>query len=394
MKITGVVSEFNPFHKGHEYLLNSLRCGGSDIIICVMSGNFVQRGEPAVADKYSRAAMALGCGADIVVELPYPYSASGAEAFARGALSILGALGINTLGFGSESGDYNALSEAARIVSGEEFLRVYRGLCRGGQGGAAAYYSAYRKLTGQDLPGSSNDKLGIEYMKAASAAGLTLDYNPIVRMGNPHDSSELTLDKFPSARALREKMLKDGPTAISKWMPAAAHSVLQKAYEKKTAPARMSNIERGILAMLRLKRRGELNGTAECDDGLGERLRRAALISTSLEQLLSEAAAKNYTDARVRRALLFALSGVKTADIKVLPTYTLLLGSNDKGNAYLSGIRRKRAMPLVTKPADVRLLGDETARQAELSLISDSLWTLMLDESCEAGIMIRRSPVK
>jgi len=389
MKIVGVVSEFNPFHKGHEYLLSRLREGGAELVICVMSGDFVQRGEPAFADKYTRGAMALECGADIVLELPYPYSAAGAEYFASAAVKILSAVGVNTLGFGSECGDAEMLEKAAVRVADKKFSEEYKRLCREGLGGAAAYFKAYKEIYGEECPGGSNDILGIEYIKAARTQGAELDFETVARRGAAYTSRELPEDAFASASALRGKMLDEGTLDVCRdYIPEAAMKHLEVAAERGTAFADLKNLERAVLSALRLSTPESRADIAEMTDGLGSRLAKFAIQATNIDELVSFASAKNYTDTRIRRAILFYMTGVKKSDLKAAPTYSTLLAANSRGLDYLSANRREITLPIISKPADGKKLG----RQFELSSRADALWTLALPKPATADILVKKSP--
>jgi predicted nucleotidyltransferase len=392
MKITGVVCEFNPFHKGHEYLLRSLRARGAELIVCAMSGSFVQRGEPAIADKYSRAAMAALCGADVVVELPYPFSAASAEYFAAAGVAVLSALGVDTLGFGSECGDIEAMNEAAEVVSGRDFIECYRRRCLGGEGAAAAYFGAFREVAGYDMPSGSNDILGLEYIKAARRAGSGLEFETVKRVGSAYRSGEVD-SELPSASAVRRLILTSGVESVSRYIPKAAMRQLTAALERGLAPADIKFAERAILSHLRLGSPGVFRETAEGGDGLGGRLHRAALCSVGFDELLGRASAKNYTDTRLRRAVLFCLTEVKKADLKGRPAYTLLLAASRRGLEYLKKIRGKTHIPIITKPADVRALGEGAARQRYLAQKAEALWTLMLQSPAPAGELTRARPV-
>ena len=389
MKIVGVVSEFNPFHKGHEYLLSRLRERGADIVICVMSGDFVQRGEPAFADKYTRAAMAVECGADIVLELPYPYSSAGAEYFASAAVKILSAVGVNTLGFGSECGDIEKLKNAAERVADKKFSEEYKRLCREGLGGAAAYFKAYKEIYGEECPGGSNDILGIEYIKASKALGARLAFETVTRKGAAYTSRELPEDTFASASALRGKMLdEENLDACRDYIPEAAMKHLEVAAEKGTAFADLKNLKRAVLSALRLSTPESRADIAEMTDGLGSRLAKFAVEATSIDELVSFTSAKNYTDTRIRRAILFYMTGVKKSDLKAAPTYSTLLAANSRGLDYLSANRREITLPIISKPADGKKLG----RQFELSSRADALWTLALPKPASADILVKKSP--
>lgn len=390
MKIVGVVSEFNPFHTGHDYLFRCLRDGGAELIVCVMSGDFVQRGEPAVADKYTRAAMAVSCGADIVLELPYPYSAAGAEYFASAAVRILSAVGVNTLGFGSECGDAEVLKRSAVRVSEKKFLDEYKRLCRCGRGGAAAYFEAYRSLYAEECPGGSNDILGIEYIKAVMAQGAEFEIETVMRSGEAYRSRALPDGAYASASAIRERMLADGNFDVCRdYIPEAAMAYIKEAANGSLAFADAKKLEMAVLASLRGSTPESRSDIAEMTDGLGSRLAKYALEASTIDELVMLTSAKNYTDTRIRRAILFYMTGVKKSDLKASPAYSTLLAANERGVEYLSSNRRNFMLPIISKPADGKCYG----RQFELSSRADALWTLTLPRPLPADTLIKKRPI-
>lgn len=397
MKITGVICEFNPFHNGHEYLFRELRSRGTGLLICVMSGSFVQRGESAVTNKYTRAAMAVECGADIVTELPFPYCASGAEFFAAAGVRILSMLGADSIGFGSECADTAALYSAAETLSAERFTDEYRRLCRAGQGGAAAYFEAYRNLTGENAVWGANDILALEYIKAVRKSGAGLGLEMVGRRGAAYASRKLTEGEFPSASALRtiltscDGMNAESLTGLTGFMPERTLTLLNKAAENGLAPSRIQNLGRSAITYLRMCDAKATCGIAETGDGLGSRLLGAAARAADYDGLIRLAAAQNHTASRVRRALLYCLTGVTPYDLRRNPSYTLLLAADKAGREYLAGMRGKAGIPIVTKPADAgRISGAE--RQYELSARSDALWCMTLPRILDSSTLSKMKP--
>ncbi len=391
MKKTGIICEFNPLHGGHKYLLDTAREKGAELVICVMSGSFVQRGEAAIADKYSRAAAAVECGADIVLELPYPWSASGAESFAAAGVEILAGVGADGILFGSECGDVTTLQDAAGKIMTEQFAERYRALCRGGRGGAAAYFEAYREVTGEQPLWGANDLLGIEYIKAIGRRHPSLTVQTITRLGAAYGEKNLTDDIHPSATAIREKINADGICGAKGLLSRESYDALCSAEERGDAPSRIENIGSAIIAFLRMCEDEYMEGIAETADGLGNRLLAAAAEATNYGQLIRLAAAANHTASRVKRAALFAVTGTRDEDIHALPRYTLLLGASEKGRAYLSETRKSRTLPIVTKPADAAAVaGGE--RQYELCRRADALWALTTPTPHESGYLAKMKP--
>ena len=215
MRASGVICEFNPFHNGHAYLLSRMReqVGDEGCVICLMSGRFVQRGEPAMADPYLRAKMAIAGGADLVLELPFPWSAGSAEHFATAGVRVLSRLGVDAITFGSESGNLALLEHAAKAVANPDFGEVYARLCRKGNGTTAAYAEALRQVAEMDsapLPEgfpSSNDLLGIAYLRALDLVAHEGGHHPhaavVTRVGSGYREEMLTDGAYPSATAIR-----------------------------------------------------------------------------------------------------------------------------------------------------------------------------------------------
>lgn len=365
MKTAGIICEFNPMHRGHVYLMQKARAAGAEILLCVMSGNFTQRGEAALFPPVERAAMAVAAGADLVVELPFPFAASSARYFAETGVKILAVLGADTLVFGSELGELQSLADLSKKAIEAEENDQSDPACAT----AAAHFSALGAAPG------SNDILAAEYLRAIQKNGLKLDPFPVKRQGMGY--RETTGAGFASATALR-RMIEQGDN-IEAYLPKAAIPRFRSALAagvfatEKLGPA--------LLAFLRtyggeVTKDGAACPFAECGGGLFAHLCRAAERAVDYASLCRLAATKHYTDGRIRRALLFALSGVNAQDLKTFPAYVRLLAADDKGLSYLAATRRTRALPVTTKPADAAALGAAAVRQRELARRSDDLYAL------------------
>ncbi len=392
MKTVGVISEFNPFHNGHKYLLEQLRQRGAAVIICAMSGSFVQRGETAIMDKFTRAACAVASGADLVVELPFPYCASGAEFFAKAGVGILSDLGTDTLGFGSESADVKRLTDAVSVLETEQFAEQYRSLCRGGVGSAAAYFKAYESVTGQALECGSNDILALAYIKEIRRLGDNMKVEAVRRQGSAYNSEAVEEGKLASATALRNLI---GPNDFWEWqglIPDDSFEYIQSANKKGLFGSKISNIGQDMLTYLRMCDADGFAQTAETAGGLAERICASAMRATNYEDLMSESMTSNYTAARVRRGLINMLIGVTEEDIRSRPAYVQLLAANKRGREYLASRRREDGLPIVTKPADARnIAGGE--RQYALACRSEALWCMTLPEPLPANTLTKSRPI-
>lgn len=389
MKITGIICEYDPFHNGHEYLLRQAR-EGSDAVVCVMSGNATQRGGFAIADKYTRAEMALHGGADLVLELPYPFSSASAEYFASAGVAILSSVGAERICFGSECGNTEKLMKAAGVALTREFRRS-----RGDEGTAEGYFEAleesYAKVYGESLSLKPNDILGVEYGKAIMRGKYAIQPMAFERLGDSFLSSSAGTSPFASATALRSHIREKGTDGLAAYMPKTAVELLARAVADKTAPVDIKRIESAVLSFFRLTSPEALADIAELGNGLEYRLCEAALKAGTLGEFFSLAATKKYTDSRIRRAVLFAMTGVMRHDLKTLPQYTTLLAVNAEGREVLSQLRKKEnVIPVVTKPADGKSVSE---RQYTLSYLLDCLFTLAMPTPTEAGAFMRKGAI-
>ena len=337
MTVAGVVAEYNPFHPGHAlHLRETRRALGECAVAAVMSGNFVQRGECAVLDKWTRARAALEGGTDLVLELPTVWAVSSAEGFARGAAEILAATGVVThLSFGSECGDAGALERLAACLGEEAYrVRLRRFLDRG-LPFAVCRQSAAAELLGREAAGllaHPNNNLGVEYIRALNALGSEVRPIAVLRAGAGHDGGDHP--QYPSASFWREKI-------CSGELPAEN-------------PASLAYGERGMLARLRAMDEGDFAALPDCGEGLSHRLYRAVRRGRTLEELYALAKTKRYAHSRIRRALLWGALGLKIEDRPAHPPYLRVLGANETGRALLREMRDRAALPVLTKPAHGR----------------------------------------
>ncbi len=377
----GIVCEYNPFHNGHLHQINEIKIASNEPIICVMSGNFTQRGEVGIVDKYARAKMALLCGADLVVELPVPFCMASAEYFASASINILSRLGVDKLSFGSESGDAEKIEKIAKIAASDEFKIECASLSRE-EGSVGAYFELLAKKSGEENI-LSNDILGIEYTKAIIKNGYNMQIFPIKREGNAYRDTRLSLGELPSASAIRETISKENINVISSFVPSSTLDIL-----KENELADLDYAKDGILFALRLIDAEKLD-VAISDKGLINRIISSSHECTSFDEFEEKLQTKKYTKSAIRRAMLYILLGIKQDDLEKMPEYTILLGASEKGREYLSSIRKNEdAIKVVTKPADA-----DGTRQSELSKKADALYTLCFENKKESGFYIKKSPV-
>lgn len=353
MQVTGIICEFNPFHRGHAYLLSQARQQGAEAIVCAMSGNFVQRGEPALVNKLSRAEMAVACGADLVLELPTPWAMATAETFAAGGVQLLHMAGCSHIAFGSECGDTAVLQRTADTLLLPELQESIRAALASGITYAAARQQAVqtRLGSGAEVLRQPNDTLAVEYLKACRQQGVDIAPMVITRVGAGHHGG--TDGDTASATHIRG-LLREGQSETAlPFMPSAAADILRR----ELSAGRITDIrraERSILAHLRQLDEEALAFYDGGGEGLYHRVYDAVHRCATLEALLAAAKTKRYTAARIRRMLLAAWLGMADAPVEV--PYIRVLAANETGRKLLRQLRRQ-GKPVLTKAADVAALG-------------------------------------
>ena len=376
MNVVGLIVEYNPLHNGHMYHLEqSKNLSGSDYSVCVMSGNFIQRGEPAVINKWARTKMALHAGVDLVIELPAVFSMASAEFFAYGAVKILDSLGIvSHLSFGSESGNLGDLEYIADILVNEP--DAYRDLLKENLNEGLSFPSSREAALKQYLskaPGktklvertvsSSNNILGIEYLKALKKIKSSIKPQTIYRIANTYNTREIT-GNISSATAIRLNMLDENgkirENTVDEVMPVTSKSILEEELLHGRGPVFPNNLETMLLYTLRHKSRDQLREYPYVSEGLENRIKNAAENCGSFEELIDIVCTKRYTRTRIQRILFSILIGIKGKDLQSFieyggPQYIRVLGFNKKGRELLSKAKKKHAyLPIMVKTADFR----------------------------------------
>lgn len=379
MKVLGIVAEYNPFHNGHLYHLDTSRSlTGADCVVAVMSGNFTQRGEPAVFDKWARAEMALQCGVDLVIELPVIYAMASAEYFAFGAVRLLDSLGaVDTLCFGSEFGLINKLEQIADILYDEpkEYKSLLKSFLSSGKSFPAAREKAlseylinrYGKDELSELLKNPNNILGVEYMKALRRLHSRIVPLTIGRVGNDYNSVELS-GRISSATSIR-KVLSSNPwfgarELLDSCMPITSLAVMEREVEMGRGPLFPPDFFQLLLSTLRKMTNDEISKLPYMEHGLENRIRQAVDNSTTWQELVDRICTKRYTATRVQRILFSALAGISNDTLEYFtrlggPPYIRILGSNETGRKLLSKIRGKSTLPIITKTASHKNSPDE-----------------------------------
>jgi predicted nucleotidyltransferase len=374
MKVLGIVAEYNPFHNGHLYHLQTSReITGADCVVAVMSGNFTQRGEPAIIDKWARTEMALLNGIDLIIELPFAYAMASAEFFAYGAVKLLDSLGaVDMMCFGSESGDLESLSEAACILGDEPQdyqLALKASLSSGKSFPAARQEALSTYLTnrfGEDNLSTSlkspNNILGIEYLKALKK--LNSRIKPMTLGRNSSDYSSVSLSgKFSSAAAIR-RIICTEPWSEAKMqleasVPEQTLNLLGREFGLGRGPVTSSDFSQLLLSALRKMTTEEIKALPYMEEGLENRFKQAADSSGSYDELLDAVCTRRYTSTRIQRILFSALAGLtdglfETFNSNGGPSYIRILGLNNTGRQLLSSIKDCTALPVITKASDFK----------------------------------------
>lgn len=345
MSVVGIIAEYNPFHSGHEFLLNQARLiAKTDPIVVLMSGNYVQRGQMAILDKWSRAKAALSSGADLVFELPFSYAVQPADIFARGSIEILAQLGVKDLIFGVENANlnFNYLGQRiAQIPKGHMNFRDY----------SKTYSTQYNQMVAREIGHEINEPnsiLALAYAVANANLNNPIDLHPITRIGADHDGLLAREKIVQSASAIRNYILNgEDLTELKKWLPKNEANILiqQKRYPnwEMLYPFLKYRIESAEISQLKT--------IYQMSEGLEYKMKDEIHLSRDFTEFLRRIKSKRYTYARLRRLALYTLLNV--TDTAMMDSYdktqTLLLGYSKIGRKYLKQMRKDFAVDIVSK---------------------------------------------
>ena len=395
MSIIGIVCEYNPFHLGHLHQISETKrhFGEDSVIICTMSGDFVQRGEAAFFTKHARTEAACRCGADIVIELPLPWSISSAEGFATGAIDILSAAGCTHISFGSESGDLDKLCKLARYAVSENVRQNVKALYKCS---AALPYAKVRQLAIEreigddaDLLSQPNNILAVEYIKANYNKKLALEPFTVKRIGNDHDGA----GKAGPMSASQLRLMLERGEGIDEFIPEEAAQV----YKREMEAGRMRNrtlLDTALMSRILMLNEASFEALPDGADGAGKRLYKTVREYTDIESIAYHAATRPYPMARMRRMLMCAALDVGAEYTKQLPPYMRVLALNEKGRSYIRSLE-ETSIPLVTKPATVRSLGPEAEKVFSIGARANDLFRLQFvtNSDKKPGEDWRKGPV-
>ena len=380
-KVLGIIAEYNPFHNGHAlHLAKSKEETGAEYVICIMSGNFVQRGNTSIINKWLKTEMALKNGIDLVLELPTIYSVSSAENFAEGSIKLLNSLKIvDSISFGSEDSDIDILNRLATIFYKEprKYLELLSMELKKGLSFPKARENAISLYLNNpiysEILNKSNNILSIEYLKALKKYKSHI--RPVaIKREKVFYSSNCIVDEYASATAIREMIKSNQYNDIRKVMPRTSYDLLIDEIEKKHCVIDLVNFEKEILYRLRNLSADELKNFPEVNEGLENAIKNASNSCNSLTELINKVKSKRYTQTRIQRILIYILLNITKKDMslakKSIP-YARILGYSSKGKDLISEINN--ANPKLTLITSVKKFMDKPGNKIYKSMLNKDI---------------------
>lgn len=386
MKIAGIVAEFNPFHNGHKYLLDQAK-NNSDLVVCVISSNFVQRGEPSIISKFDRAKTAVLCGADICVELPTPWSMSTAQNFAFGALNQLIKFNIDTLYFGSESADLQGLLKIADTINSKEFNEKIKNNLNDNLTYAKVRQNILTDMLGQtaDLLDGQNDTLAVEYISAAKKFNKDIEFVPVKRQGAKHNDN-CESNGFSTSTLIRQAIKEEQLEQIENFIPEQAFKILEGSNF-----AHIDKLNLAIMAKLKTMKYEDFFNLPDISEGIENRLYGAIKSSISYNELCDKVKTKRYTMARIRRLVLSAFLGIDNSFfLKKIP-YARVLATNEQGLKYISKIKTDY---IILRVSELNRLDEFSKKLFDLECKISDVYNLALEKAENSGSDLTQGLIK
>lgn len=397
MRVTGIIAEYNPFHNGHAYHLRRAReSTNADFILVALSGPFTQRGEPAIVDKWARARMALACGADLVLELPFAYAAQSAEWFARGGVIILDKTRVAThICFGMESDMLEPLQAIARTAAKETrtFKKALKRALDQGQSFPAARAEALSESLSdgpeslREMVKRPNNILAIEYLKSLIVLKSNIQPAGILREGTGYHDEEAK-GAYASASHIRKQMHAGTLDAAAPYMPETVYEILGEYIGEGRGPVFSEAYDTAVLSCLRRSAPKKIAGWPDVSEGLENRLYKLAQETNSMEELIDAAATRRYTCTRIRRILAYGLTGLTRRELAGYkkaggPGYLRVLGFNESALPLIKAIQQNAVLPLVMSPAKaLKEMESKSARsQLRLDVRAQNLYALGMPDA-------------
>ncbi len=348
--VLGIVAEYNPFHNGHLYhLAASKKRTRAEYTVAIISGNFVQRGNVSIVDKWTKAQMAIACGVDLVIELPVVYSTSSAENFAYGAIKTLNSLNIiDYVSFGSETSDLDILNKFADVLYKEpsEFKSLLnhelsKGISfpKARENALLMYLNDIRKYA--NILSSPNNILAIEYLKSLKKLKSPIRPITLQRQGPSYNDINI-VDKYASATAIREMLKNKNLVNLQKCVPNTTFRILYESFKKGHIVQDLSAFDKEILYTLRKMSIKDIKELPDVSEGLENAIKNAANSCNTVNELINIVKSKRYTQTRIQRILVSALLNITKKDLILAnktDTYIRVLGVNNKGKKLLSAIK-------------------------------------------------------
>ncbi len=416
MKVVGLVTEYNPFHKGHEYHIKKSReITGADHVVVVMSGNYVQRGEPAIVDKWTRTQTALACGADIVIEIPVHYATASAEFFAAASVALLEATGIvDCICFGSECGDMQMLSDIADFLADEtdEFKQGLDFYLQQGLNFPKARAKVLNDILGEayhKVIQSPNNILGIEYLKAIKRQKSRIVPYTITRKGaGYHDIDPHAI--VVSASAVRRQLnhVEVDRMLLRDMLPPAAYEHLHRAMERTSAPIAMADFFPLLRYQLLNMTPFQLSQVLDVTEGLQHRIRSGLVMAASMADLLDTLETKRYTRTKLSRALLHTVLQIDRRTLEIFnrngyAQYLKVLGFRHDSRHLMRALKEDAHLPIIVNVKDMissltslqtRMLMDEIrATQVYNTVILNKFGYMMRNDYTQPIVVFKGDPL-
>jgi predicted nucleotidyltransferase len=401
LKVVGLITEYNPFHNGHLYHFTKAKeQAEADFTLCVMSGSFLQRGEPALVNKWARTQMALEAGIDLVLEIPVAYATSSAQAFAEGAVRMLEASGVVThLCFGSELGSLEPLTQVASLVLEEpedlrELIRKYLALglvYPKARSEALSDYFALQlppnqanQVSWDELVKSPNNILGIEYLRGLQLLDSSIQPLTVERLHSGYNEVKLRHSSIASATSIRHNLRDKGKLSqdLKAYLPVSSWRILSREFQAGRGPVFPEQLCPHLLMKLRTSIPDALVDIPDVSEGLEYRIWEAAQEATSFYSLVGNIKTKRYTWTRIQRILLhFLLGYTKTMSERFKaaggPQYLRVLGFTDRGRILLKEMRERSRLPVVTKVNPVLKTPGPAAEMLALDIVATNVHSLL-----------------
>ena len=404
-KVVGIIAEYNPFHNGHSYHIQNTKAQtGADFVVAVMTGNFTQRGNTSVINKWEKAKMALNGDADLVIELPTIYSVSSAENFASGAVKILNELGIvDTISFGMEADDVSTLNNIANVLVNEppEYKTIFEhelskgnSFPRARENALMMYLNDIKRYA--NVVKGSNNILAIEYLKALKKQKSSIVPFGVKREKVYYNSTKI-IDEYASATGIRNLLLHNQLEEVRKVVPAKSYSILLNNLRQGTYVLDIIAYNDEIIYKLRSMTVKQIANLPDVSEGLEYLIKDVSNKTNNLIELINGIKSKRYTQTRIQRILLYALFGITKKDMemsKKITPYTRVLGCSEKGKILLSQINSKAKVITSLKKYEVSnknkrfCIGKQKAlnRMLEIDKTATDIYTIGYKKDSKAGL--------